>query len=45
MKKFESETNDYIVKILKYIDKKSIGDKGDRAEKKKLLKETMIEEY
>lgn len=40
MKKFEQEVHDYIVKILKHYDKNALGDK---VEKKKLIKESMLE--
>lgn len=42
MKKFENEANEYIVKIIKYFEKNALGDK---LQKKKMMKQTMIEQY
>lgn len=42
MKDFESKAHDLIVGILKKFDKTALGDKS---EKKKMMKETMLEEY
>lgn len=42
MKKFEQEVHDYIIKTLKHFDKNALGDK---IQKKKIMKESMLEEY
>jgi len=39
MKRFESEANELMLKILKYFEKNALGDK---LEKKKIMKEAMM---